>query len=95
MAYVVEMPKMGVVMKEGTISEWIKAEGEPVAKGDVLFRFETDKTEMDYTARNEEGVMLKVMAEEDGTYECGTPLCIIGEEGEDVSDLVSLPASEE
>lgn len=88
MAFVVEMPKMGVVMKEGTISEWIKHEGEHVSKGDILFRFETDKTEMDYTARAEEGVMLKVLAEEDETYECGTPLCIIGEEGEDISGLI-------
>ena len=89
MACVIKMPKMGVVMREGIISEWIKAEGEPVAVDDVLFKFETDKTIMDYTAREgETGVMLKVLAEEDEEYECGTPLCIIGEEGEDISGLL-------
>ena len=48
MAFVVKMPKMGVVMREGTISEWLKEEGDKVEIGDILFRFETDKTVMDY-----------------------------------------------
>lgn len=89
MACVIKMPKMGVVMREGTISQWIKEEGETVALDDVLFKFETDKTVMDYTAHEDElGVMLKVLVEEDEEYPVGTPLCIIGEEGEDISGLL-------
>ena len=88
MAFVVKMPKMGVVMREGTISEWLKEEGDKVEMGDILFRFETDKTVMDYETRSEHGVILKILAEEDETYACGTPLCIIGEPGEDISALL-------
>ena len=88
MAFVVKMPKMGGNMEYGTISEWVKQEGKTVERGDLLFTFETDKTTMDYKARKEHGIMLKVMAEEDEQYDIGTPLCIIGEEGENISEYL-------
>jgi pyruvate dehydrogenase E2 component (dihydrolipoamide acetyltransferase) len=47
------LPKLGQTMEEGTIVEWVKGEGDPVAQGDVLFTVESDKAvlEVEATAR--------------------------------------------
>jgi pyruvate/2-oxoglutarate dehydrogenase complex dihydrolipoamide acyltransferase (E2) component len=37
------LPKLGQTMEEGTIIEWVKKEGDPVERGDLLFVFESDK----------------------------------------------------
>ena len=39
----VVMPKLGLNMTEGLLVEWLKKEGDPVKKGDLLFSVETDK----------------------------------------------------
>lgn len=38
------MPKLGLTMEEGTIIRWLKNEGDPVERGEVLFEVETDKS---------------------------------------------------
>ena len=65
MAFVVKMPKMGVVMREGTISEWLKEEGEMVEIGNIHFQIETDQTDIDYETRREHDVLINNLAEED------------------------------
>ena len=87
MATVVKMPKMGVNMEESQIVEWAKQEGEKVEKGEVLFEMATDKTTMEVES-TVSGTVLKILVETDEDYDCGTPICIIGEEGEDISGLV-------
>ena len=42
MAKIIEMPKLGFDMAEGTLINWIIAEGEKVEKGEVLAEIETD-----------------------------------------------------
>ena len=37
------MPKLGLTMTEGTVSKWLKAEGDTVKEGEPLFEVETDK----------------------------------------------------
>jgi pyruvate/2-oxoglutarate dehydrogenase complex dihydrolipoamide acyltransferase (E2) component len=37
------MPKLGLTMEEGIIADWLKKEGDPVEKGEILLRVETDK----------------------------------------------------
>jgi pyruvate/2-oxoglutarate dehydrogenase complex dihydrolipoamide acyltransferase (E2) component len=46
----INIPKLGVSMTEGTIVEWLVADGDQVAAGDVLYRIETDKVENDIEA---------------------------------------------
>jgi pyruvate/2-oxoglutarate dehydrogenase complex dihydrolipoamide acyltransferase (E2) component len=46
----INIPKLGVSMTEGTIVEWLVADGDQVAPGDVLYRIETDKVENDIEA---------------------------------------------
>ena len=41
------MPKLGLTMEEGTITEWLVADGDDVAQGAAVLRIETDKTETD------------------------------------------------
>jgi len=44
------IPQAGAAMTEGTIIEWVAAAGAAVAAGDVVYRLETDKTELDVEA---------------------------------------------
>lgn len=87
MAKVVNMPKLGEAMEEGQIVSWMCSEGDKVEKGEPLFEVMTDKSTMEFPCP-ESGTLLKILVETEEDYDCGTPVCIIGEEGEDISDLV-------
>ena len=60
MVHEVFLPKLGQTMEEGTIIEWLKKEGDPVKRGDLLFTFESDKAalEVEATAR---GFLRKIL----------------------------------
>jgi pyruvate dehydrogenase E2 component (dihydrolipoamide acetyltransferase) len=47
MARLILMPRPGQMTEECTLLTWLKAEGDPVATGDVLFEIETDKAVME------------------------------------------------
>ena len=87
MAKVVNMPKLGEAMEEGQIVSWLVEEGGDVVKGEPLFEVMTDKSTMEFPAP-ESGKLLKTLVELEEDYDCGTPVCIIGEEGEDISELL-------
>jgi pyruvate dehydrogenase E2 component (dihydrolipoamide acetyltransferase) len=59
MATPIIMPKFGQMTEESTIVEWLKKEGDTVAKGDTLFTVETDKSVMEVESF-EEGTLLKI-----------------------------------
>jgi len=44
------MPKLGLTMEEGTITEWFADDGAEITAGEALLRIETDKTETDVEA---------------------------------------------
>lgn len=82
MAKIVIMPQAGETMEEGTVREWLKKEGDPVKKGEILFAIDTDKAylevESDYS-----GILKKILVtQEDGSVPCLTPVGIIGEPDE-------------
>jgi pyruvate dehydrogenase E2 component (dihydrolipoamide acetyltransferase) len=54
------LPKMGQTMKEGTIIEWVKREGDPVERGDLLFAFESDKATLEVEATTR-GFLRKIL----------------------------------
>jgi len=85
MAHVVNMPQIGLNEESNMISSWQKEVGDKVSVGEVLFSIETDKSSMDVESEFE-GVLLKKFYDEWDACEVLTPVCIIGEEGEDVSD---------
>ena len=82
-------------MEMGTISKWEKKEGDRVESGEVLCQVETDKAVMDYESI-QEGVLLKILVNEGEQASIGTPIAIIGEEGEDIGELlVSIKADDD
>jgi pyruvate dehydrogenase E2 component (dihydrolipoamide acetyltransferase) len=87
MAEIVNMPKLGFDMAEGTLVRWVKKMDEPVAKGDVLAEIETDKATVEVEA-SAEGFVRKFLVEEGEAVPVGTPIAIIGVQGEQVDDLV-------
>ncbi len=87
MARVIPMPKMGEAMEEGQIISWMANEGDHVEKGEPIFEVMTDKTTMEFPCP-QSGTLLKILVETEEDYPCGTPVCIIGEPGEDISGLV-------
>ena len=87
MAQVVIMPRQGQSVESCVITEWKKKVGDKVAVKDVLFSYETDKSSFDELA-TVEGTLLAVFAEEGDDVECLLPVCVIGNEGEDISGLI-------
>ncbi len=92
MATQILMPALSPTMTQGKLAKWLKAEGDAVASGDVLAEIETDKATMEIEAVDE-GILGKILIPE-GTEGVlvNTPIAVIAEEGEDVSD-VEAPAS--
>ena len=97
MAQVVIMPRQGQSVESCIITEWKKKVGDKVAVKDVLFSYETDKSSFDELSEVE-GTLLAVFAAEGDDVECLRPVCVIGNEGEDISALIpkdgSAPAEE-
>ena len=79
------MPALSPTMEKGNLAKWLKKEGETVKAGDVLAEIETDKATMEFEAVDE-GTVLKILVPEgsDGV-KVGTPIAMIGEEGEEAS----------
>jgi len=80
----VTLPRLGQGMESGTIVRWLKAEGEPVEKGEPLYELDTEKVTQEVEA-DAGGVLLKILVQE-GEVDVGKPIAVIGEEGEDVPD---------
>ncbi len=87
MAIKVEMPKLSDTMEEGVIAKWNVAEGDKVESGDIIAEVETDKATMEVEVFDA-GTILKILAKEGDSVPLGKTMAIIGEEGEDISDLV-------
>lgn len=88
MAKVIIMPRQGQSVEECIITKWAKKAGEKVAAGDILFSYETDKSAFDETS-DTNGVLLAVLYDEGDVVPCLSPVCVIGDEGEDISSLLS------
>ncbi|RED48490.1 pyruvate dehydrogenase complex dihydrolipoamide acetyltransferase [Seonamhaeicola aphaedonensis] len=88
MAIVVNMPRLSDTMEEGTVASWLKKVGDKVEEGDILAEIETDKATMEFESFNE-GTLLHIGVQEGETTKVDELLAIIGEEGEDISGLLS------
>src|ERR1700688_3261614 len=84
MATNILMPALSPTMTEGTLSRWLKKEGEAVRAGDVIAEIETDKATMEVEAVDE-GVLGKILVA-DGTQgvKVNEPIAILVDEGEAV-----------
>lgn len=83
MAFEVLMPQLGLTMEEGTVSQWIKHEGDAVKTGDVILEITTDKLTNE-VASEHDGVLLKIVAQEGEDIPVKGLLAYIGQPGEAV-----------
>ena len=84
MAEVILMPRLSDTMTEGVIAAWHKKVGDTVKKGDLLAEIETDKATMELESYKD-GTLLHLGADKGGVIQVNDLLCIIGEQGEDIS----------
>lgn len=77
----VKMPQLGETVVEGTITKWLKQEGDTIAEDDLLVEISTDKVDSEVPS-SESGVLTKILVQEGETVSVGTALAVIGEEGE-------------
>jgi pyruvate dehydrogenase E2 component (dihydrolipoyllysine-residue acetyltransferase) len=85
MAAEVKVPRLGQGMEVGTVVKWLKAEGDPVEKGEPLYELDTDKVTQEVEAEAA-GVLLKIAVPE-GEVPVGTTIAFIGEQGEQVPEV--------
>ncbi len=76
----VVMPQMGVSVSEGTITKWLKQEGETVAADESLLEISTDKVDTEVPSPGS-GVVQQILVQEGETVEVGTKLAVIAPEG--------------
>ena len=93
MAEVIKMPRLSDTMEEGVVSQWLKKVGDKVSEGDILAEIETDKATMEFESFFD-GTLLHIALEEGVTAEVDSLLCIIGEEGEDISQYLTQAEDE-
>ena len=92
MAELIIMPKLGFDMAEGLLQEWLKKTGEQVKEGETLAIIETDKASVEVPSFRS-GVLLRILVDAGTSVPIGTPIAVIGNEGEAV-DMAALGLSE-
>ena len=83
MATPIIMPKFGQMTEESAIVEWLKQEGDPVAKGDILFTVETDKSVMEVESFAE-GTLLKILVPPGLSVPVQSTVGFLGQRGEPI-----------
>ena len=84
MAFSVQMPELGESVTEGTVTRWLKQEGDTVEVDEPLVEVSTDKVDTEIPSPAA-GVLQKIVAAEDDTVEVGGELAVIGD-GSDSND---------
>jgi pyruvate dehydrogenase E2 component (dihydrolipoamide acetyltransferase) len=88
MGYVVKMPKLGMDMDQGTVVEWFVEEGDEVTDGEVVAEIESEKTTGEVRVRQDGVLHHQLLAEGESTGPGGA-VAVVGDPGEDVSDLLA------
>src|SRR5712675_2495068 len=73
----VVMPQMGVSVSEGTVTKWLKQEGETVEADEPLLEISTDKVDTEVPSPAS-GVVTQILVQEGETVDVGTKLAQIG-----------------
>ncbi|HSJ27035.1 MAG TPA: biotin/lipoyl-containing protein, partial [Acidimicrobiia bacterium] len=92
MSTTVSMPQLGETVTEGTILRWAKQVGDQVSEDEVLVEISTDKVDTEVPSPAS-GTVLEILVPEGETVEVGTPLVVIGAEGEEAAEAAE-PAAE-
>ncbi|MDA0728204.1 MAG: dihydrolipoamide acetyltransferase family protein [Bacteroidetes bacterium] len=93
MAEIIRMPKLSDTMTEGVVAEWHKKVGDEVESGELLAEIETDKATMEFESF-QDGVLLHIGVDKGSTAPVDSVLCVLGEKGEDISELLASAEAE-
>ena len=93
MAEIIRMPKLSDTMTEGVVAEWHKNIGDEVESGELLAEIETDKATMEFESF-QDGVLLHIGVEKGNTAPVDSVLCVLGEKGEDIAELLASAEAE-
>ncbi|GEC30201.1 pyruvate dehydrogenase complex E1 component subunit beta [Sinorhizobium fredii] len=83
------MPALSPTMEEGTLSKWLKNEGDKVASGDVIAEIETDKATMEVEAVDEGTIGKLLIAAGTEGVKVNTPIAVLLQDGEAAGDIAS------
>ncbi|MCT2275850.1 biotin/lipoyl-containing protein, partial [Dietzia cinnamea] len=101
MAFSVQMPALGESVSEGTVTRWLKKEGDTVEVDEPLLEVSTDKVDTEIPSPAA-GTLQKIVAEEDETVEIGGELAVIDDgsggsddSGDDAADDADADQAEQ
>jgi pyruvate dehydrogenase E2 component (dihydrolipoamide acetyltransferase) len=89
----VTMPALGESVTEGTVTRWLKQEGEQVEVDEPLLEVSTDKVDTEIPSPAA-GVLTKILVSEDETVQVGAELAVIGGDGGGSAPAQEAPAQE-
>ncbi len=92
MAFSVQMPALGESVTEGTVTRWLKQEGDTVELDEPLLEVSTDKVDTEIPSPAA-GVLTKIVAHEDDTVEIGGELAVIGDGAGSRGKAVAAPSN--
>ena len=92
MAFEIKMPQLGLTMEEGTVTTWLKHEGDKVAKGEPILEITTDKLTNEVESEVD-GTLIKIVAQEGEDIPVKGLLGYIGEPGEAVGGAPAVAAA--
>ena len=88
------MPALSPTMEEGTLSKWLKNEGDKVSSGDVIAEIETDKATMEVEAVDEGTIGKLLIAAGTEGVKVNTPIAVLLQDGEAAGDIAVAPKAE-
>src|SRR6201999_2285530 len=91
MSFSVTMPRLGESVTEGTVTRWLKNEGDHVDADEPLLEVSTDKVDTEVPSPAS-GTLVSIKVQEDETVEIGVELAVIGDGGDAPSDNGAAPA---
>ncbi|MBD9646842.1 pyruvate dehydrogenase E1 component beta subunit [Ensifer sp. KUDG1] len=86
------MPALSPTMEEGTLSKWLKNEGDKVTSGDVIAEIETDKATMEVEAVDEGTIGKLLIAAGTEGVKVNTPIAVLLQDGEGAGDIAAPKA---
>src|SRR5260370_37392553 len=89
MATLLRVPEVAAGATEAVLSEWLVKENTPFSTGDPMVTLETDKAAVEVAAESD-GVILRALVPGGTTVEVGSPVALIGAEGEQGADVEAL-----
>lgn len=88
------MPALSPTMEEGTLSKWLKQEGDKVASGDVIAEIETDKATMEVEAVDEGIIGKLLIAAGTENVKVNTPIAVLLQDGESADSINAAPKAD-